>query len=131
DLREFNMSLKKKYGAICEVNLGGHRRIILSHPEYVEKILSSSIKNTTFSARTHQVQGLKELKVLDKGILFNNNFKSWRFNRQFFIQAILTPSFKNDAVLWSYKLFEELESYWQSIARNNIKIGGAREWTLE
>ncbi|CAG8448481.1 13420_t:CDS:2, partial [Cetraspora pellucida] len=31
----------------------GHRRIILSRPEYVEKLLSTSIKHTTFSARTH------------------------------------------------------------------------------
>ncbi|CAG8673645.1 9800_t:CDS:2 [Cetraspora pellucida] len=135
DLREFNLSLKKRYGAICEVHFGGHRRIILSHPEYVEKIFSSSITNPTFSARTHQVQGLEELKVLDKGILFNNNLKSWKFNRQFFTQVILTPSFKNDVILWSYKLFEELESYWQSIARNmtssNITRGDTCEWALE
>ncbi|KAF0526942.1 cytochrome P450 [Gigaspora margarita] len=129
DVREFNMSLKKKYGGICEVYLGGHRRIMLSRPEDIEKIFSTSIKHTTFSARTHQAQGLKELNVLNKGLLFNNDLKNWRFNRQFFTQAILTPSFKNDAVFWSCKLFEELETYWKSIA-NNIS-SDEREWTLE
>ncbi|RIB12755.1 cytochrome P450 [Gigaspora rosea] len=123
------MSLKKKYGGICEVYLGGHRRIILSRSEDIEKIFSTSIKHTTFSARTHQAQGLKELNVLNKGLLFNNDLKNWRFNHQFFTQAILTPSFKNDAVLWSCKLFEELENYWKSIA-NNIS-SDEHECTLE
>ncbi|CAG8622163.1 3994_t:CDS:2 [Racocetra persica] len=130
DLREYNLSLKKKYGGICEVYLGGHRRIILSRPEYVEKLLSTSTKHTTFSARTHHVQGLEELKVLDKGLLFNNNLKSWRFNRQFFTQAILTPSFKNDAVSWSHKLFEELDGYWKSLA-SNTSYDNEHDWSLE
>ncbi|CAG8647165.1 8990_t:CDS:2 [Cetraspora pellucida] len=108
DLKEFNISLKKRYGAICEVHFAGIEYHTIYHPEYVEKIFSSSIKNPTFSARTHQVQGLEELKVLDKGILFNNNLKRWKFN--------------------------QLESYWQSIARNmtsrNITRGGACAWAL-
>uniref|UniRef100_U9U7V9 Cytochrome P450 n=1 Tax=Rhizophagus irregularis (strain DAOM 181602 / DAOM 197198 / MUCL 43194) TaxID=747089 RepID=U9U7V9_RHIID len=60
-------------------------------------------------------KGLEELGVSGKGILINNNFKSWKYNRQFFAQAILSPKFNNEAVYWTNKLFNELEGYWNKL----------------
>ena len=40
--------LHEKYGDLCEFYLGGSRRILISRPEYLEKILTPSSKDTTF-----------------------------------------------------------------------------------
>ncbi|CAB4395415.1 unnamed protein product [Rhizophagus irregularis] len=60
-------------------------------------------------------KGLEELGVSGKGILINNNFKSWKYNRQFFAQAILSTKFNNEAIYWTNKLFNELEGYWNKL----------------
>jgi hypothetical protein len=54
----------------------------------------------------------EELGVKGKGVAINNDFKLWTFNRHFFNQAILSPKFTNEAIDWTSKLFNELESYW-------------------
>ncbi|CAG8850998.1 33756_t:CDS:1, partial [Racocetra persica] len=56
-------SLQKKYGDICEFYLTGSRRIVISRPEYVEKILSSSYKDNSFMSRFSYFEGLKEYGV--------------------------------------------------------------------
>ena len=42
-------------------------------------------------------EGLKDLGVGGKGTL-NNDLKSWKNNRQFFTQAVLSPKFTNVAI---------------------------------
>ena len=43
-------------------------------------------------------EGLKELGVEGKVTLLNNDLKSWKNNRQFFTQAVLSPKFTNVAI---------------------------------
>ena len=43
-------------------------------------------------------EGLKELEVGGKGTLLNNDLKSWKNNRQFYTQAVLSPKFTNEAI---------------------------------
>ncbi|PKK74027.1 hypothetical protein RhiirC2_775322 [Rhizophagus irregularis] len=62
----------------------------------------------------------EEFGTKGKGILFNNNFKSWVFNRQFFSQAILSLKFTDEAIDWINKLFDELESYWNKLFLEEI-----------
>ncbi|RIB12730.1 cytochrome P450 [Gigaspora rosea] len=103
DIKQLFVSLTKKYGDIYEIQLGG-RRISSIFPR------------------------VGELRKTVKGIATNDDFKSWKFNRQFFIRAILSPSFNNEAIKWSNLLFEELEGYWKSLGSAN---SDGKEWSLE
>jgi hypothetical protein len=104
----------KKYGDIYEVHLSSIRSIILCRTEYIEKLLSPSTKNTHVM-RLPDSKGSEELGLSGKGLLLNNDFKSWKYNRQFFTHAILSPKFTNEAIDWTNKLFDELEGYWNKL----------------
>ena len=49
----------------------------------------------------------------------NNHIPSWRYNRQFLTNAILTPSFSKEVLYWTPILFHELNEYWKEIGENS------------
>jgi hypothetical protein len=102
----------KKYGDIYEVHLNG-RGIVLSRTEYIEKLLTPSTKNFHL-VRYPNSEGLEELGIEKKGIIVNRDFKSWKYNRQFFSQAILLPKFSNEAIDWTNRL----STNWKVIGTN-------------
>jgi hypothetical protein len=104
----------KKYGDMYEILLGTKREIVLSRVEYVEKLLTPSTKNLHI-VRFPDSEGLEELGIQGKGIVLNENYKSWKYNRQFFTQAILSPKFTSEAIYWTNNLFDELEGYWNKL----------------
>ncbi|CAG8571222.1 8965_t:CDS:2 [Funneliformis caledonium] len=112
-LIEFLEYNQKKYGDIYEVYLGV-RRIMLSRAEYAEKLLMPST-NSQFMMRFPYHKGFAELGMMGRGLIANHDLKSWRFNRQFFNQAIFAPKFTHEAIDWTNKLFNELESYWNKL----------------
>ncbi|PKY17814.1 cytochrome P450 [Rhizophagus irregularis] len=114
-LKEFYNSNYKKYGDIFEVYFDT-RSITLNRSEHIEKILSASTRNPYIMKLSEDdSKGYYELGVMGKGLLINQEFKSWRYNRHFFTQAILSPKFVHEATYWTCKLFEELESYWNKL----------------
>ncbi|KAF0532302.1 cytochrome P450 [Gigaspora margarita] len=133
DVKQLFISLHEKYGDICEVYLGGLRRISISRPEYVENMLTPSSTNTTFMIRWPYSEGSEEFGMSGRGLIFNHDIKSWRYNRQFFNQAIQSPSFNIEAVKWADKIFQELEGYWKSLANTNLfsDISQDNKWSLE
>ncbi|CAG8457314.1 12239_t:CDS:2 [Cetraspora pellucida] len=98
-------------------------------------MLTPSSKDTTFMTRIPYLEGFEELGMAGRGIVANHDLKSWRFNRQFFNQAVLTPSFNNEAVKWSNKLLQELEGYWESLGKLNLSDNNLQDdkndWSLE
>ncbi|RIB17109.1 cytochrome P450 [Gigaspora rosea] len=128
-------SLQKKYGDICEFYLTGVRRIVIPRPEYVEKILNPSSKDTTFMLRFPYFEGFEEFGMSGRGLVANHDLKSWKFNRLFFDQAIQSPSFTNEAVELTNKLTQELEEYWKSLANLNLSSDKLQDdkndWSLE
>jgi cytochrome P450 len=104
---------RKKYGDIFEVYLGG-RNIVLNRSEYFDRLLTPSTKSPYLMRSPHS-KGLDELELTGKGLLFNNNLKSWKYNRQFFSQAILSPKFTQEAIDCTNKLFNDLENYWNKL----------------
>jgi hypothetical protein len=101
------------YGDVHEI-YGSVRTIVLCRGEYVENFLSLSRTNTHWM-RFPDRKVSEELGIEGKGIIFNNNFKSWLFNRHFFNQAILSPKFTDEAIDWTNKVFNELEGYWDKL----------------
>ncbi|RGB40801.1 cytochrome P450 [Rhizophagus diaphanus] len=114
DLDEWFLKLHKKYGDIFEVVLLGRRRIILCRGDYIENMLNPS-KNTKYFLRFPHLKELDDLKHFGSGIITNYNYSSWKYNRTFFSQAILTPSFANEALNQGHQLFYEMENYWKEI----------------
>ncbi|CAG8675600.1 17018_t:CDS:1, partial [Funneliformis caledonium] len=78
--------LQEKHGDIFETHLGSFRRIVLARADYVEKLMSPSTK-TNYVLRSENMPELDELNISGKGILFNTDIPTWRFNRQFFSQV--------------------------------------------
>ncbi len=107
----------KKYGDLYEIHLG-IRRIIINRAEYIEKLLTPSTKSQ-YMMRFPYTKGLDELGVMDRGLIFNHDLKSWRYNRQFFTQAILSPKFTQEVIDWTNRLFNELEGYWNKLYLKN------------
>ncbi|RIB30693.1 cytochrome P450 [Gigaspora rosea] len=71
--RELLESLHKKYGDICEYYLASSRRILISRPEYVERILAPLSNDTTFLTRFPYSEGLEELGIAGKGVIVNHD----------------------------------------------------------
>ncbi|KAF0558087.1 cytochrome P450 [Gigaspora margarita] len=127
-LKTFYDKCRLKYGDICEIMLDGRRSIILSRPDYIEKLMSPvCLKRLPYS------QGLVELGIYGHGIIGNDNYNSWKYNKQFFIQALMAPRFMDTAVDSTNKLFKELRGYWQSLANQNTSTNNSDNvsWTLE
>ncbi|GET03022.1 cytochrome P450 [Rhizophagus clarus] len=112
------ISLHKKYGDMYELTLAGRRLIVLCKPDLIENMNISSSKNKYFF-RTHNAVGFAEYGFDGKGIIFNNDYESWRYNRQFFTQALMNPSFNHQAIEWTNELCNEMESYWNNLEEDH------------
>ncbi|KAF0368593.1 cytochrome P450 [Gigaspora margarita] len=132
DTKSLFTSLREKYGDIYEVYFGGQRRVVISRPDYFEKILISSNK---FFKRYPHSKGIEEYGLTGVGIIHNDNLKSWKFNRQSFTRSIMTPEFNNEAIKLTSKIFQELEGYWKSLANVNLSNNNLQDnknkWSLE
>ncbi|CAB4395396.1 unnamed protein product [Rhizophagus irregularis] len=100
----------EKYGDLHEIN-GSLRSIVICQTEYLEDFLSKS----TYEMRCPNYKGIEELGIEGKGLSYNNNFKTWTFNRHFFNQAILSPKFTDEVIDCTNKHFNELESFWDKL----------------
>ncbi|KAF0512850.1 cytochrome P450 [Gigaspora margarita] len=125
DVKLFYEQCYQKYGDICEALIDGRRYIVISRPEYIEKILSPA----KYLEKLVYLQGLDEFGVLKRGIAFNEDSKSWSYNKRFFTQALLAPKLMDTIIKSSNQLYEELSEYWQSIGKQ--KNNNNDNWTLE
>ncbi|EXX65488.1 sterol 14-demethylase [Rhizophagus irregularis DAOM 197198w] len=123
NLKKFFESNHKKYGDLFEFNFDT-RAINLNRIEHIEKLLLASSKNPFIKILPDKnTGGFHELGLMGKGVLLNQDYKTWRYNRHFFTQAILSPKFANEASHLINKLFNELESYWDKLYLREGIIG--------
>ncbi|CAB4441241.1 unnamed protein product [Rhizophagus irregularis] len=114
------MSLYKKYGDMYEINLAGERVIILSRPDLIENMNVPSSK-TKYPIRNLITEGTMEYMkygASGSGISRNTDYKSWKYNRQFVSQAMMTPNFNDKIITRTIELWREMESYWNIIGEN-------------
>jgi hypothetical protein len=55
----------------------------------------------------------------DLGIFANNIYKSWKYQRQFFIQAMMASNFNRQTIEWITELWEEMEIYWNNLGEKS------------
>ncbi|RIB23206.1 hypothetical protein C2G38_2172020 [Gigaspora rosea] len=101
------------------------RYIILSRPEYIEKLFDRKL----FFMKFPYSQGIDELGVHERGIAFNDNYESWKYNNKFFTYAFVAQKFMDYTVKSTNKLYVELSSYWQSLGNQNISNSNNDNWT--
>ncbi|EXX75970.1 hypothetical protein RirG_037320 [Rhizophagus irregularis DAOM 197198w] len=111
------LSLQKKYGDMYEIILAGQRLIVLCKPDLIENMILPSTK-TKYSIRQPNTEGFVEYGFDGVGIAFNNDHKSWKYNRQFFTQALSTSNLNYQAIEWTNELWNEMESYWNNLGED-------------
>ncbi|RIA85768.1 cytochrome P450 [Glomus cerebriforme] len=109
--------MHKKYGDIFEIYMTGQRIIILSKIDLIENMNIPSTK-TKYHNRFKITEGFAEYGLNGIGVSNNIEFKSWKFNRQFFTQAMMTPSFNHQAIEWTIELWQQMESHWNNLGEN-------------
>ncbi|RIB19369.1 cytochrome P450 [Gigaspora rosea] len=80
--------------------------------------MNSNSTKTKYPIRFNNTEGLIEYGISAVGVGHNNNPKSWKYNREFFTQSLLTPKFDYQAIEWTNELLTELESYLNKIGEN-------------
>ncbi|CAG8694780.1 30891_t:CDS:2, partial [Racocetra persica] len=117
DIKRLAAALYEKYGDICEFKLGGYRRIMLSKTDYFENLLTPS-KNLALFTKHEYSSAMDMFGSFGRGLFLNNNYETWKINKYFFLQSVSTPGFNDDAIKRNIDLFEELDGYWNSLAKS-------------
>ncbi|CAB4438367.1 unnamed protein product [Rhizophagus irregularis] len=78
--------------------------------------MNISSTKTKYPFRNIHFEGSAEYGL--QGLASNNDPKSWKYKRQFYTQAMMTPSFNYQAVEWTNELWNEMESCWNNLGEN-------------
>ena len=114
---DWMLSLHKKYGDMFELVLAGKRTIIVCRADLIDSMNVPSTKSK-YPIRFEMTEDFVEFGVDNIGIINNNHMQSWKFNRQFFSQSMMTPSFNHQNIQWAGELWEEMESYWNNLGED-------------
>ncbi|CAG8772185.1 20924_t:CDS:2, partial [Racocetra persica] len=125
DSKRFYEQCQQKYGDISEIMLD-RRYIILSKPQYIKDLFGSS----AFFPRIPYSQGTVEIGMYGHGIVFNEDQKSWSYNKRFFTES-LSIKFMDASIESTNQLFKELSEYWQSLGSQNTSKKKNNNWVLE
>src|SRR4051794_2585857 len=126
DCSQYAKHCHEKYGDIFELYIGNDRQIFIGRLDVIDKLFNPSSK-TNFKFRTLYKTGLDEFGISGYGVAFNHDYNAWQFNRQFFTQALLTPSFSQFSLVQSQKFLQETINCWNDLSDNNIEFG-LRKW---
>nr|CAG8523602.1 528_t:CDS:1 [Entrophospora candida] len=122
DVAEATERFRKKYGEIFEFYTGNQRNIVISRPDLAEKVWGPlSIKTTNFILRNSYSEGIIELGLGTKGMLFNRDIESWATNRKFMSQ-ISSPQFLREAVKISTGMNDEVFKYWKIMEEEGLQV---------
>ncbi|CAJ0827428.1 444_t:CDS:2 [Entrophospora sp. SA101] len=122
--RELSKGLKKlskQYGNTFEIYLMTCRFIVVSDPKEVEKVFNNSPKNKFFNRP--ELGSLHEYKM-NTGVLFNNDYPTWRYNRKLTSQVLLSPRILKEFVTTNQQNFDKSMKYWQ------INYGTKKEFVV-
>ncbi|RHZ76333.1 hypothetical protein Glove_199g146 [Diversispora epigaea] len=121
--RNFSFDLENvqaKYGDLCEFHMGSKRFILLGNNDLIEKIMKQVISNPFHNRVSDDSEGLKEIGVLNTGLLFNNNYDDWKLHRKIFVKVLLLPSFVRQSIKFVQDNFLEMEQYWEKLGEDEV-----------
>jgi len=109
NLAKYTADHHKVFGDIFEIWVGSKRLVILSRASLIDQIFIPSTKSKFFpriSIPFMQKYGLQH------GLIFNEDYQSWKRNRKFVAQALMSPKFLKQFTHVTQSLFNENESFW-------------------
>ncbi|CAG8731707.1 3241_t:CDS:1, partial [Acaulospora morrowiae] len=120
DIGEWPNRLQKIYGDFYETYVGPRRIVWLCGEDLIHKIVDSSSHSNFHELTAPDNEGLKEVELLNSGVIFNLNYKSWEFYRRFYSRSILKPSFIIQATDSIQEVFNEMDNYWEQLGEDFI-----------
>ncbi|RHZ86163.1 hypothetical protein Glove_54g17 [Diversispora epigaea] len=112
--------LQDKYGDLCEFYAGSKRFILLCNNDLIQKITKPAV-NGPFHNRINGVdEGLKEIGLLDAGLVFNNDYDNWQYHRKFFTKVMMSPQFIKQSVIVVQDIFLGMEKHWDKFEENTV-----------
>ncbi|CAJ0823980.1 20094_t:CDS:2 [Entrophospora sp. SA101] len=113
--------LSRRYGSTFEIYLMTRRFIVVSDPKEVEKVFNNSPKNKFFN---RPELGSSHEYNMNTGMVFNNNYPTWRYNRKLTSQVLLSPRILKEFVTTNQQNFDKSMKYWQ------INYGTKKEFVV-
>ncbi|RIA94412.1 cytochrome P450 [Glomus cerebriforme] len=89
----------KEFGDMFEIWIGSNRAVFLSNPSLVDQIYNFFPRTTNPNFDIG-------------GLIFNDNPQTWKRNRKFVVQSIMTPRFLRNFTHITQSLFNENEQFW-------------------
>ncbi|RHZ74575.1 hypothetical protein Glove_220g31 [Diversispora epigaea] len=109
-----------KYGDLCEFYTGSQRFISLNNDDLIQKIMKPTVNSPFHNRVNDDNEGLKEIGLLNAGLVFNNDYGNWQYHRKFFTKVMMSPSFIKQSVIVVQDNFLELEKYWEKFGENTV-----------
>ncbi|CAG8579106.1 6694_t:CDS:2, partial [Scutellospora calospora] len=119
DPSDWANKLHAKYGGMWEVYICSERQVWIGRADLDEKLFSPLINNNYFLRTTHN-EGLNELGLLDEGLVFNQNFNHWNYNKKILDKNISSPNFIRQSILWTQEVFKDLDQYWNALGEDRV-----------
>ncbi|RHZ44560.1 hypothetical protein Glove_718g49 [Diversispora epigaea] len=112
--------IQAKYGDLCEFYVGSQRFILLNNDDLIQKIMKPTINGPFHNRVNDDNEGLKEIGLLNTGLVFNNDYDNWQYHRKFFSKVIMSPPFIKQSVIAVQNSFLEMEKYWEKFGENTV-----------
>ncbi|RHZ44559.1 hypothetical protein Glove_718g46 [Diversispora epigaea] len=119
--RSFDISkFQAKYGDLCEFYTGSQRFILLNNDDLIQKIMKPTVNGPFQNRVNDDNEGLKEIGLLNAGLLFNNNYTDWQYHRKFLTKVMMSAPFIKQSVIVVQDNFLEMEKYWEKFGENTV-----------
>lgn len=131
DLGTLFFKLQKKYGGLFELYNGPGRVIWVGDAQLIKKVHIPSTKtNFPFRSRKPWIDEIS-INTIGKGIFFNHNLESWKYNRRILTQTVMLPSFLRQFLKTTEMIFNEFEEYMLNLQKvNNNKEVDLSKWVV-
>ncbi|CAG8802297.1 13645_t:CDS:2, partial [Racocetra persica] len=124
DLGILFLNLQKKYGGIFELYNGPARVIWVGDAQLIKKMHIPSTKtNFPFRSRHSWIDEVA-INTVGKGIFFNHNLDSWKYNRRILTQTVMLPSFLRQFLKTTEHAFKEFQGHLSNLRKecNNNEV---------
>ncbi|CAG8537318.1 16839_t:CDS:2, partial [Acaulospora morrowiae] len=118
DISVWPGQLQEKYGDFYEVYIGPLRLIWLCREDLISKMMSPSNNSNFHNRVSANHDGMKEIGLLDTGLSFNSNFKTWQYYRRFFGKTMSKASFLVQALDFTQEVLNGMENYWEELGED-------------
>ncbi|CAG8748466.1 6350_t:CDS:2, partial [Racocetra fulgida] len=126
ELDDILFDLQEKYGSkLFEFYISSERKICIGDANLLEDINKYSSSSNFKSRAEFELD-----ELAGKGIGFNNNLESWKHNKAFLAQSIMTPSFWKEYIKEIEMIFEDSIKLMESKQQSSSFDIDFKEWAV-